>query len=1035
MAGGFIFVFGVALLGAATARQSFDVPGGSAEQALKEFSRQSGLEILFVSENVASVRTNAVKGTYTPREAIDVMLAETRLTVAQDNRSGALRIQRMNDPKAERAAQPGPASRSDRPAPGRSNEEQTITLSPFEVNTSRDVGYLASNSLAGTRTNESLKDTAAAISVLTAEFISDIGALDLTEAVAYAVNVELQLDDDRTFAPNGNETVQGYQSYRVRGLAASVGRNYFAWNLPSDVFNLERIEESRGPNSVLFGISSPGGLINTSTKQAQGGRAFWKGGFAAGSFGSWRGSLDVNQPVLQGKLAFRINAVTDRNNNFRHWSFGENRRGHLAAKYLVSDKTRVRAEIEGGKVITNVSRSYNLLDSLSNWEASGRPTFATQAANVNLGVNRLSSASPRVTFIGNEQQPLDLRGMMSTTGNTGGAVITDKRMTDYSINPAGPAGLRFSDYKAISAYVEHQFSPNTFLEVAFNHQDHDFEGFDERDSHTLRGDPNRLLNTGAANPYVGRLYLESSWFRIVRQDAWDTARATFSTGFDARKWGKYKIGAFKEYEKNTRFSYSNNENWFDPATGAPAFNAVPDSAANNVWRRTYVTERDWPTYFVNGAARNGLLKSVRDPVTGRTLSSTWDYPRTVSETRITQKAYMLAGQARYFDGRLILAGGFRYDDYFAYVRGRRRDPVTRYLSLAPTDADADPTTRATRNDSVGRNRTFGVMYHVTPKLSVFYNQANNISLPARGQTVFKPSGEPGDLIPVPTPKGEGNDYGLALELLEGRLYARAAYYTTAGKDQSTTGLSSTNVGKADERILAALLGAGLIGQAEFDKRSEVASFGLFDQTSEGYELQITANATKNWRFQTNFAYTQAVENNKLLEWKAWAAQSEKWVSQLNTTGIVTITGSTIAEEIAVLKDGIREFSETDGLQKLGNRPYKVSGFTRYGFSSGWLKGAFVGGGYRYQCENFVGLSNAGRKLYGKSYWYSDAMAGYTLSRLPRGRKLSLQLNVSNIFNQRDPLVTRYSEIGTQMFVFREVLQPPITWRLTSNMEF
>jgi len=291
------------------------------------------------------------------------------------------------------------------------------------------------------------------------------------------------------------------------------------------------------------------------------------------------------------------------------------------------------------------------------------------------------------------------------------------------------------------------------------------------------------------------------------------------------------------------------------------------------------------------------------------------------------------------------------------------------------------------------------------------------------------------LIPVPTPKGEGKDYGLALELLEGRLYARAAHYTTAGKDQSTTGLSSTNVGKADDRILAALLAAGLIGQAEFDRRSEVASFGLFDQTSEGYELQVTANATKNWRFQVNFAHTQAVENNKLLEWKAWAAQSEKWVSQFNTAGIVTITGSTIAEEIEVLKDGIREFSETDGLQKLGNRPYKVSGFTRYGFGSGWLKGAFVGGGYRYQCENFVGLSNAGRKLYGNSYWYADAMAGYTLSRLPRGRKLSLQLNVSNIFNQRDPLITRFSEIGAQMFVFREVLQPPTTWRLTSSVEF
>ena len=101
-----------------------------------------------------------------------------------------------------------------RPAPpsGSTSAGEVVELSPFVVNTDQDVGYLATNSLAGSRLNQSLKDTASAISVFTPEFLSDIGALNLTDAVAYAVNVELQLDDDRSVAPNGNETVQGYQS-------------------------------------------------------------------------------------------------------------------------------------------------------------------------------------------------------------------------------------------------------------------------------------------------------------------------------------------------------------------------------------------------------------------------------------------------------------------------------------------------------------------------------------------------------------------------------------------------------------------------------------------------------------------------------------------------------------------------------------------------------------------------------------------------------------------------------------------------------
>ena len=34
------------------------------------------------------------------------------------------------------------------------------------------------------------------------------------------------------------------------------------------------------------------------------------------------------------------------------------------------------------------------------------------------------------------------------------------------------------------------------------------------------------------------------------------------------------------------------------ATGAPAFNALPENGANQVWYRTYVTERDWSSYHV-----------------------------------------------------------------------------------------------------------------------------------------------------------------------------------------------------------------------------------------------------------------------------------------------------------------------------------------------------------------------------------------------------------------------------------------------------
>ena len=89
------------------------------------------------------------------------------------------------------------------PTAGTASNKQyeTIELSPFVVSDDQDTGYLAANSLAGSRLNTPLKDTAATISVFTSEFLSDIGAFDISEAMHYAVNVEYQLDDNRAASP------------------------------------------------------------------------------------------------------------------------------------------------------------------------------------------------------------------------------------------------------------------------------------------------------------------------------------------------------------------------------------------------------------------------------------------------------------------------------------------------------------------------------------------------------------------------------------------------------------------------------------------------------------------------------------------------------------------------------------------------------------------------------------------------------------------------------------------------------------------
>lgn len=940
---------------------------------------------------------------------------------------------------SELAAQSAPAA-SALAAPS----DPVVELSPFVVQNDKDAGYLAANTLAGSRLNTSLKDTPASISVFTSEFMSDLGAFDVSEVVRYAVNVEYQLDDDRAANPNGNETVGGYQTFRVRGLKASVAQNYFRWSLPIETALVERIEDSRGPNSVLFGIASPGGLLNSSTKQAQVAHSFHQGSLSVGSDDSRRSTLDLNQRLLDGKLALRLNTVYNRTNSFRHWQYQESKIAHLAAKVRFSDRTQFRGEFQHGQIDSNSPRADNLLNNFLLWAEGGRPTNATQTAVAAQGTTRLSTAvtAPHVTFISNNGFTQAMRGTLTTTttGPAGTGTVLDPRYTDPSINIGGPAQDRSSRFNAFSTFLEQRIAQKTFLEAAYNHQDHVFDRYDPQvDSpQRMKGDPNQRNNDGTVNPFAGQLYLEGGWQRLFNREVTDTGRLIFSTEHDARQWGNYRLAALTEYEKSFTGSGTYREMWVDATTGLAAFNGQPESTNNVVYRRTYPTEHDWASYALNGPGRGGLFDHVKDSITARTLSSAW-FPSgggSPKETYTKQKGYMFAGQARYFSGKLVLAGGLRRDDLDEYQMGRMRDPRTNAWTYARDPAQADPAQRSTRANNVGRNQTAGLAYHATPWLSVFYNQADNISLPARGQTRLPDSGIPGNPITLEPPRGRGRDIGVALDLFDGRIYTRATYYTTAGVHQSTT--SPSPVQDANVRIMDALLAARRISVEEHDARLLTGTQDLFDHRSQGVDLQLTANVTRNWRLQANYSYTDAVEENLFPEWKAWHVQNVAFLAKTNTAGVITSASRTIQQEVdfyLTTSSGLNEYTENDGGTKLGTRRHKSNLFTRYNFTSGWMKGIYAGGGYSYQSKLFTGLDPAGNEAWSPAYWRADAMIGYTVRGLRQNRRLSFQANVYNVFNDRDALIVRYSWETGRKLPYRTVPQPPTTWRLSANFEF
>src|SRR5688572_21931002 len=83
---------------AAEATKSFNIPAGPAETTLRQFAQQAGGQFVYSAEKVAGVRTNELKGEFSAREGLQRLVAGTALRAVQDERTGALTVDRVATP-------------------------------------------------------------------------------------------------------------------------------------------------------------------------------------------------------------------------------------------------------------------------------------------------------------------------------------------------------------------------------------------------------------------------------------------------------------------------------------------------------------------------------------------------------------------------------------------------------------------------------------------------------------------------------------------------------------------------------------------------------------------------------------------------------------------------------------------------------------------------------------------------------------------------------------------------------------------------
>ncbi len=281
-------------------------------------------------------------------------------------------------------------------------EGEVFELSPFEVSTSNDVGYLSTNSTSGTSLNTAIKDLPMALQVINQDFITDLGATDMDEALAYAAGVftddqaasnsigatRSTGSDDRSISSAGSGDRFANVVY-IRGLAVPfqnrMGFRYggvvvtpnsaIALGGLLDSSNIERMEVVKGPNSLLYGVGVLTGIVNVIPEKPLS-EPHYEFSVKGGSHDFFRTTADLTGPIfkegqsfLPGSLNYRVAGAYEERGNWTDFREKQVEYYTVQLEHRWSDKTRIFLEYQNGNtresgvdsqwIIDEVNRAYD----------------------------------------------------------------------------------------------------------------------------------------------------------------------------------------------------------------------------------------------------------------------------------------------------------------------------------------------------------------------------------------------------------------------------------------------------------------------------------------------------------------------------------------------------------------------------------------------------------------------------------------------------------------------------------------------------
>ena len=354
-----------------------------------------------------------------------------------------------------------------------------VKLSPFEV-TEANNGYYASNTMSGTRLNAKIENLGSAISVVTKQQMNDFGMIDIGDIFSHEASTEgpanftdFTIDRNGMVIDNVQNNPQG--ANRIRGVgAANMAMNNFATSgrVPVDPISIDSVEISRGPNSNIFGLGQGSGTVNLNAATAKFGRETSTLEARMDSVGGYRTSIDLNRPLIDGKLAIRGSWV------YQHDAYNEKPSGASSRRYNFMlraqpfKNTSLRASFQMYDLAATRANTITPRDAVSYWKNLGSPTWdpVASAMTVNGVTTVLGATNPTtlgvqnfvdpVLFVDNGGIQLWMIGRMPAAGATNGPqnVAGIPRLMESIADPVRTGRPLYSTVRGISSKALYDYS-------------------------------------------------------------------------------------------------------------------------------------------------------------------------------------------------------------------------------------------------------------------------------------------------------------------------------------------------------------------------------------------------------------------------------------------------------------------------------------------------------------------------------------------------------------------------------------------------